>query len=162
MAWRLTCGRSLSETKTTKISKLPCSVQKEWIKSIHKLFIKENNSWGYLLWHHRHLAPDTNEVNSGHDGSHYCSCPNLQMLPHDDVITWKHLSLDWPFVRGTHRSPVNSPNKGQWRGAFDVFFDLRVNKQLNKQSWGWWFETLSRPLWRQCNDWHNRAWHRFN
>ena len=35
--------------------------------------------------------------------------------------------------------------------SFDVFFDLRLNKQLSKQSWGWWFETLSRPLWRHCN-----------
>ena len=34
---------------------------------------------------------------------------------------------------------------------FDVFFDLRPNKLLNKQSWGWWFETLSRPLWRHRN-----------
>ena len=29
---------------------------------------------------------------------------------------------------------------------FDIFFDLRLNKQLSKQSWGWWFETSSRPL----------------
>ena len=36
--------------------------------------------------------------------------------------------------------------------SFDVFFDLRLNKRLSKQSWGWWFETLSRPLWRHCND----------
>ena len=35
--------------------------------------------------------------------------------------------------------------------SFDIFFDLRLNKQLSKQSWGWWFETLSCPLWRQCN-----------
>ena len=35
--------------------------------------------------------------------------------------------------------------------SFDVFFHLRLNKQLSKQSWGWWFETLSRPLWRHCN-----------
>ena len=35
--------------------------------------------------------------------------------------------------------------------AFDVFFDLRLNKRLNKQSWGWWFERLSRPFWRHCN-----------
>ena len=33
--------------------------------------------------------------------------------------------------------------------SFDVFFDLRLNKRL---SWDWWFETLSRPLWRHCND----------
>ena len=35
--------------------------------------------------------------------------------------------------------------------SFDVFCDLRLNKRLIKQSWGWWFETLSRPLWRYCN-----------
>ena len=35
--------------------------------------------------------------------------------------------------------------------SFDVFFDLPLNKRLSKQSLGWWFETLSRPLWRHCN-----------
>ena len=36
---------------------------------------------------------------------------------HDDVIKWKHFPRYWPFVRGIHRSPVNSPHKGQWRRA---------------------------------------------
>ena len=36
---------------------------------------------------------------------------------HDDVIKWKHFPRYWPFVRGIHRSPVNSTHKGQWRGA---------------------------------------------
>ena len=36
---------------------------------------------------------------------------------HDDVIKWKHFPRYWPFVQGIHRSPVNSPHKGQWRGA---------------------------------------------
>ena len=35
---------------------------------------------------------------------------------------------------------------------FDVFFDLRLSKRLSKQWWGWWFETLSRPLWRHRNE----------
>ena len=39
---------------------------------------------------------------------------------------------------------------------FDVFFDLRLNKRLSKQSWGWWFETLSSPLWRHCNEIYKR------
>ena len=38
-------------------------------------------------------------------------------VAHDDVIKWKHFPRYWPFVRGIHRSPVNSPHKGQWRGA---------------------------------------------
>ena len=36
--------------------------------------------------------------------------------------------------------------------SFDVFFDLRQNIRLRQQWWGWWFETLSRLLWRHCND----------
>ena len=36
---------------------------------------------------------------------------------HDDVIKWKHFLRYWPSVRGIHRSPVDSPPKGQWRGA---------------------------------------------
>ena len=36
---------------------------------------------------------------------------------HDDVIKWKHFWRYWPFVRGIHRPPVNSPHKGQWRRA---------------------------------------------
>ena len=33
---------------------------------------------------------------------------------HDDVIKLKHFLSYWPFVRGIHWSPVNSPHKGQW------------------------------------------------
>ena len=36
---------------------------------------------------------------------------------HDDVIKWKHYPRYWPFMRGIHRSLVNSPHKGQWRAA---------------------------------------------
>ena len=39
------------------------------------------------------------------------------LIFHDDVIKWKHFPRNWPFVRGIHRSPVNSSHKGQWRGA---------------------------------------------
>ena len=35
----------------------------------------------------------------------------------DDVIKWKHFPRYWHFVRGINRSPMNSPHKGQWRGA---------------------------------------------
>ena len=35
--------------------------------------------------------------------------------------------------------------------SFDVIYDLRLNKRSSKQSWGGWFETLSRPLWRHRN-----------
>ena len=41
----------------------------------------------------------------------------VPLLQHDDVIKWKHFPRYWPFARGIHRPPVNSPHKGQWRGA---------------------------------------------
>ena len=39
------------------------------------------------------------------------------IVMHDDVIKWKYFPRYWPCVRGIHRSPVNSPHKGQGRGA---------------------------------------------
>ena len=39
------------------------------------------------------------------------------VVTHDDVIKWKQFPRYWPFVWGIHRSPVNSPHKGQWREA---------------------------------------------
>ena len=56
---------------------------------------------------------------------------------HDDVIKWKHFLRNWPFVRGIHRSPVNSPHKGQWRGA--LMFTLicaRINGWVNTREAG--------------------------
>ena len=53
-------------------------------------------------------------------------------LIHDDVIKWKHFPRYRPYVRGIHRSPVNSPHKGQWRGA--LMFSLicaRINGWVN-------------------------------
>ena len=62
-----------------------------------------------------------------HSGGWWCSLWDVGALGslielsirsnHDDVIKWKHFPRYWPFVRGIHRSTVNSPHKGQWRGA---------------------------------------------
>ena len=51
----------------------------------------------------------------------------------------------------------NSPVTGEFpiqrpvTRSFEILFDLRLNKRWSKHSWGWWFETLSCPLWRHCN-----------
>ena len=62
----------------------------------------------------------------------HASCSVVSVYTHDDVIKWKHFPRYWPFVRGIHRSPVNSPHKGQWRGA--LMFTLicaRINGWVN-------------------------------
>ena len=54
----------------------------------------------------------------GHDSARSCSgTMDTLIIPHDDVIKSRHFSRYWPFARGIHRSAVNSPHKGQWRGA---------------------------------------------
>ena len=51
-------------------------------------------------------------------GSHiFTVFGQMTHMCHDHVIKWKHFPRCWQFVRGIHRSPVNSPHKGQWRGA---------------------------------------------
>ena len=75
---------------------------------------------------------------------------------------WRHemetCSASLAFYAGN--SPVtegNSPVTGEFPShrpvtrSFDVFFDLRLNKRLSKQSRRRWFETPSRSLWRHCN-----------
>ena len=47
--------------------------------------------------------------------------------------------------------PGEFPTQRPWTRSFDIFFDLRPNKRVSKQSSGWWFETLSCSLWRHCN-----------
>ena len=57
--------------------------------------------------------------------------------PVEDVIKWKHFPRYWPFARETHRSPVNSPYKGQRRGA--LMFSLicvRINGWVNNRQAG--------------------------
>ena len=67
-------------------------------------------------------------------------------MPHgceiiDAMPWWRHqmepFPRYWPFVRGIHRSPVNSPHKGQWRGA--LMFSLictRINGWVNNDDAG--------------------------
>ena len=78
-----------------------------------------------------------------------CRC---YIVEHDDVIKWKHFLRYCPFVRRIHRSPVNSPHKGQWRGALIVSLIFALNKRLSKHSWDWWFGMPLCSLWRHHND----------
>ena len=52
---------------------------------------------------------------------------------------------------GNSPVPGDFPTQRAVTRSFDVYFDLRPNKRLSKQLWGWWFETQSLPLWRHRN-----------
>ena len=66
------------------------------------------------------LANPSSSSSSGFELS-YVLGPRKKWRPledrHDDVIKWNHFPRYWSFARAMHRSPVNSPQKGQWRGA---------------------------------------------
>ena len=74
---------------------------------------------------------------------------------HDDVIKGKYFRVNGSLcVEFTgHRW---NPRIRPVTRSFDVFFDMRLNKRLSKQSSVWWFETPSRSLLRHYNErWHN-------
>ena len=52
---------------------------------------------------------------------------------------------------GEFTGPGEFPTQRPVTRSFDVYLNLRPDKRLCKQPWGWWFETPSWSLWRQCN-----------
>ena len=95
-----------------------------------------------------------------------------EMLTFDDVIIkiyvadWRRFpKFQWSMMTSSNGNifRVTGPLCGEFTGhgefptqrpvtrSFDVFFDLRLNKRLSKQPWGWWFETPSLSSWRHCN-----------
>ena len=68
---------------------------------------------------------------------------------------WRHQTQTFSallaFCAGNSPATGEFPSQRPVTRSFDVLFDLCLNKRLSKQSWGWWFETPSRSLWRHCN-----------
>ena len=109
--------------------------------------VLDPNRWQTISNHCAHTA-----VNLVPNRSHcttrisHCGPPpgntsrnNDETIPlHDGVIKWKQFPLYWPFVRGIHRSSLNSPHKGQWRG--DLMFSLIcawTNGRVNNRGVGY-------------------------
>ena len=97
--------------------------------------------YGYFNWGHGQYSASSYVK---------ASCA-LILGHHDDVIKLIYFQHHWSFAREIHRSPVDSPRKGQWRVAL-VFFYLCLNERFNKLSRRTWFETSPRLLFRHCND----------
>ena len=109
----------------------------EWCRLRHK-----DNSLSILNEEHRALVKYKMSVLSP-----------LMVMHH--VPWWRHqmetFSALLTICAGNSPVPGEFPPQRPVTQSFDVLFDLRPNKRLSKQWWGWWFETPSCPLWRQCN-----------
>ena len=82
-----------------------------------------------------------------------CWSTDRHLLIDQERITWRRHQMEtFSALLGNSPVPDEFPAQRPVTRSFDVFFDLRLNKRLSKQSWGWWFETLSSQLWRHSNE----------
>ena len=85
----------------------------------------------------------------------FCSHHRVCWWNSTDTSWWRHemdtFSASLAICVGNSPVPGEFPSQRPVTQSFDVFFDLRLNKRLSKQSRGWWFETQVRPSWRHCN-----------
>ena len=94
------CDYHAARQTQRKMSWRPCGLG---VTTWHGLVIVGGSNDGYLM--------------PGHMWSTYLHHDNTCPVSACDVIKWKYFPRYWPLVRGIHRSPGNSPHKGQWRGA---------------------------------------------
>ena len=75
----------------------------------------------------------------------------LYLNTHHTESWWRHQMETFSALLAICAGNSPIPAQRPVTRSFDVFFDLRLNKRLSKQWWGWWSETLSRPLWRNVH-----------
>ena len=148
------CRKTVSQIHSS------CTSMSLWLQNNPSLWLLWTVSipkWVSILWHGASAPSDAKLLEGG--VSLVLVLADERTAAHDDVIKWKHSPRYWPFVHRIHRSPVNSPRKGQWRGA--LMFSLIcawLNAWVNI-SWGWWFKMPSPQLWRHCNVYLQKVWH---
>ena len=129
VVWRLKCLEKISKSPTTGTP-----IARSW-------------GWdmGYILW----VKTSSSNV----------SVQKRATARHDSTrFTWWHHQISngnitalLAICAGNSPVPGDFPAQRPVTRIFDVFFDLRLNKPLSKQSRGWWFETPSHPLWCHRN-----------
>ena len=114
-----------------------------------------SSGWLQMAWHLTGAMPSTTTMLT----RMWLECDIDQVTQH----AYRVKAITWSFMMTSSNGNifrVTGPLCGEFTGpgerpvtrSFGVFFDLRLNEPLSKQSWGWWFETLSRSLWRHRND----------
>ena len=124
---------------------LPGSFAVRWLPSFGNCYLELCRWLCWRVWEHGCVPPGPTFPQTPHKQP-VASCvsqpfQDILTFPRqeadqldDDVIKRKHFPRYWPFVRGIHRSPVNSQHKGQWRGA--LMFSLicaRINAWVNNR-----------------------------
>ena len=147
-----TIGKGCQRLKITAIQVTHCGLVT--VCSVSEL----SHHW-FKQWYVACQAPSHYWTNSDYESQRYEKWTRMK-------LKWTGSKLQWiPWWR--HQMETfsallaicagNSPVHGEFPAQrpvtriFDAFFDLRPNKRLSKQSWGWWSETPSSSLWRHRN-----------
>ena len=79
-------------------------------------------------------------------------CNMIEKIIVSSMMTSSMESFSALLALFARNSPVTNefPSQRPVTRSFDVFFELRLNKRLSKQSRRLWFETPSRSWWRHC------------
>ena len=137
---------------------LLCLLQMLFIQEISNVFrLREASTGGRCLGDY----PGALALWSSHCKSFDHRVP-ADIIPRYPIFKWVTVTSWWRHQMETFSALLaicagNSPVTGEFPAqrpvtrSFDVFFDLRLNKRLSKQSRGSRFETLPRPLWRHSN-----------
>ena len=86
---------------------------------------------------------------------HHAASVGLLWVFGTDISWWRHQMETFTALLAicarNSTVPGEFPAQRPVTRRFDIYFDLRPNKRLSKQSWGWWLGIPSRPLWRHRN-----------
>ena len=113
--------------------------------------------WNYIPTHRETRPNRRTTMNTNlQDWFLVCAQPvRAALLCYDVSPWWRHqmetFSALLALCAGNSSVPGEFPAQRPVTLSFDVFFDVRPNKRLSKESRGWWFERPSRPLWRHHN-----------
>ena len=117
-----------------------------------------NDWYGIHIRLSKAISPGMNlQLNCFWHGIPHTGAVMRKTYPHKDVTMiswWRHqmetFSALLSLCEGNSPATREFPSQRPVTSGLDVFFDLRLNKRLGKQSRRWWFKTLSHPLWRHC------------
>ena len=136
IAWHRPDDKPLSEPMMFSSLMHIYIIRPQWVKPILNLFTK-NDTW---ISGHEDTCP-------GYQSIHFelirCAFKfniRLNKQAHDYVRRWNHSSHNWPFVHRTHPVTGEFPSQKASYASFDVFFDVSINRLLNKHLSFQWFE----------------------
>ena len=147
-------------TAPTDAKKFFCLLPCDWLSTVWTYSEQETENGPWVPFQYSMLAdvitPTDAKIWNDLSGPVFCVLLGwAQPVLTPSKTWWRHqveaFSALLSICAGNSPVPGKFPTQRPVTRSFDVYFDLCPDKRLSKQSWGWWFETLSHSLWRHRN-----------